>query len=419
MSTTGKPRLLDHVRKVLRLHHYSIHTERAYCAWMQRYVKDHTVIRREDLRDGERKIEAFLTHLAIEGNVSPSTQDQAMNALVFLYKRVLNMPLDQEINAVRARRKAHVPVVLQREEVAHVIALMEWTPQLVAQLLYESGLRIMEALRLRVQDIDFGMKAVAVRSGKGDKDRVTTLSTSMIPLLKNQFAKVKAPHEADLAQGHGEVYLPHALARKYPGAGREWGWQYVFPARHLSEAPRTGVVRRHHVDASVINKAIGLASRKVGLAKRVFNYVRNESVLPQRVRELAMLTTARAEDCPYIWNAHAPLGRQAGLRDALIDALRDRMPLPPMAVEEAVVIKLGMEFFQTNRISQETFDVGLTQFGPQGLVELTTLPDVTAMRPILSIFIPGVCGAPFGLGGKRSTLKHPPFATSIRLANIS
>jgi 4-carboxymuconolactone decarboxylase len=151
----------------------------------------------------------------------------------------------------------------------------------------------------------------------------------------------------------------------------------------------------------------------------LFNYVRNDSILPQRVRELAMLTTARAKDCPYIWNAHAALGRQAGLRDDLIDALRDRMALPPMAVEEAVVIKLGMEFFQTNRVSQETFDVALTQFGPQGLVELTTLPDVTAMRPILSIFIPGVCGAPFGVGGKRSTLKHPPFATSIRLANIS
>jgi integron integrase len=162
-----------------------------------------------------------------------------------------------------------VPVVLQREEVAHIMVLMEGTPQLVAQLLYGSGPRIMEALRLRVKDIDFEMKAVTVRSGKGDNDRVTTVSTSMIPLLNNHFAKVKALHEADLAQGHGEVSLPHGLARKYPGAGREWGWQDVFPARHLSEDPRTGVVRRHHVDASVVNKAIGIAARKVGLAKRV------------------------------------------------------------------------------------------------------------------------------------------------------
>lgn len=269
MSTTGKPRLLDHVRDVLRLHHYSIHTERAYCAWIRWYVKYHHMTRREDLRDGERKIEAFLTHLAVEGNVAPSTQNQAMHALVFLYKQVLKKPVDQEMNAVRARRKEHVPVVLQREEVAHVMALMEGTPQLVAQLLYGSGLCIMETLRLRVKDLDFEMKAVTVRSGMGDKDRVTTLSTSMIPLLKNHFVKVKALHEADVAQGHGEVYLPHALARKYPGAGREWGWQYVFPARHLSEDPRTGVVRRHHVDASVINKAIGIAARKAGLAKRV------------------------------------------------------------------------------------------------------------------------------------------------------
>jgi integron integrase len=269
VSTTGKPRLLDQVREVLRLHHYSIHTERAYCAWIRRYVKYHTMTRREDLRDGERKVEAFLTHLAMEGNVSPSTQNQAMNALVFLYKQVLKKPMDQEINAVRAQRSEHVPVVLQLEEVARVIALLEGTPQLVAQLLYGSGLRIMEALRLRVKDIDFEMKAVTVRSGKGDKDRVTTLSTSMIPLLKNHLTKVKALHKADLAQGHGEVYLPHALARKYPRTGREWGWQYVFPARHLAEDPRTGVVRRHHVDASVVNKAIGIAARKVGLAKRV------------------------------------------------------------------------------------------------------------------------------------------------------
>jgi integron integrase len=269
MSTTGKPRLLDHVREVLRLHHYSIHTERAYCAWIRRYVKYHNITGREGLRDSERKIEAFLTHLAVEGNVSPSTQNQAMNALVFLYKQVLKMPVDQEINAVRARRKEHVPVVLQREEVAHVMAFMDGTPPLMAQLLYGSRLRIREGLRLRMKDIDFEMKAVTVRSGKGDKDRVATLSTSMIPLLKNHFAKVKALHEADLAQGYGAVYLPHALARKYPGAGREWGWQYVFPARHLSEDPRTGVVRRHHADASVVNKAIGMASRKVGLAKRV------------------------------------------------------------------------------------------------------------------------------------------------------
>jgi site-specific recombinase XerD len=196
LSTAAKPRLLDYVQEVLRLHHYSIQTERVYGAWIRRYVKYHNMTCREDLMDGERKIEAFLTHLAVEENVSPSTQNQAMNALVFLYKQVLKKPMDQEINAVRARWKEHVPVVLQRAEVAHVITLMEGTPQLVAQLLYGSGPRIMEALRLRVKDIDFEMKAVTVRSGKGDQDRVTTLLTSMTPLLKNHFAKVKALHGA-------------------------------------------------------------------------------------------------------------------------------------------------------------------------------------------------------------------------------
>ena len=186
--------------------------------------------------------------------------------------------MDQEIHAVRAQQKEHVPVVLQRAEVARVMALMERTAQLVAQLLYGSGRRSMEALRLRVKDIDFEMKAVIVRSRKGGQDRVTTLSTSMTPLLKNHFAKVKALHVADLAQGYGEVYLPHALARKYPGAGREWGWQYVFPARHLSGDPRTGVVRRYHVDASGVNKAIGIAARKFGLAKRVSAHTFRHSV---------------------------------------------------------------------------------------------------------------------------------------------
>jgi integrase len=188
VSTTEKPRLLDQMRQVLGLHHDSIHTERAYCAWIRGYVKYHTMTRREDLRDGERTIEAFLTHLAMAGNVLPSTQNQAMNALVFLHKQVLKKPMDQEINAVRAQRREHVAVVLQREEVARVIALLEGTPQLVAQPLYRSGRRIMEALRLRVKDIDFEMKAVTVRSGKGDKDRLTTLSTSMISLLKSHRA---------------------------------------------------------------------------------------------------------------------------------------------------------------------------------------------------------------------------------------
>jgi integron integrase len=262
-------RLLDEVRDLMRLRHYSIHTERSYCDWIKPYVHFHAMSSREDLHEGEAKIEAFLTHLAVQGKVAPSTQNQAMNALVFLYKKVLAQPLDQEINAVRASRKPKMPVVMTREEVAQLIAFMEGTPQLVVKLLYGSGLRIMEAARLRVHDIDPEMKQITVRSGKGATDRVTTFPASVTPLLNNHLARVKALHEQDRLQGYGEVYMPHALGRKYRGAAKEWGWQYVFPARNLSPDPRTGVVRRHHLDPSVVNKAIQATVRKAGLVKQI------------------------------------------------------------------------------------------------------------------------------------------------------
>jgi len=262
-------KLLDEVRDVMRLHHYSIHTERTYCDWIKRYIQYHSMISRQDLIEGEAKIEAFLTHLAVDKDVAPSTQNQAMNALVFLYKRVLKQSLDQEINAVRATRKINIPVVMTREEVAQVIALMEGVPQLVVKLLYGSGLRIMEAARLRVQDIDYNFKQITVRSGKGAKDRITTFPISVIPLLQNHLAKVRVIHNRDLDQGYGEVYMPNALARKYPNAPKEWNWQYVFPARNISVDPRGGKVRRHHVDPSVVNKAIKAAVHKAGLTKRI------------------------------------------------------------------------------------------------------------------------------------------------------
>jgi integron integrase len=253
----------------MRLHHYSIHTERTYLDWIKRYIAFHRMKSRDDLAEGEKKIEAFLTHLAVDERVAAATQNQAMNALVFLYKRVLEQPLDETINAARAEKKLNVPVVLTREEVMKVIPLLDGVPQLVVKLLYGSGLRILEAARLRIQDVDFKMKQITVRSGKGDKDRVTTFPASVIPLLENHLAKVKVLHEQDLAAGHGEVYLPHALGRKYPGAGIEWGWQYMFPSRDLSADPLTGVVRRHHVDPSVINKAIKIAARRAGVTKQI------------------------------------------------------------------------------------------------------------------------------------------------------
>ena len=194
---------------------------------------------RDDLRHGEEKIEAFLTHLARDRQVAASTQNQAMNALVFLYKHVLKQPLSGEINADRARRKVRIPVVLTREETARVIARLSGVHQLIVKLLYGSGLRITECLRLRVQDVDLEMKALTVRNGKGDKDRITTFPEKLVQPLKEHLVRVKVIHEQDLEEGHGQVYLPHALARKYPHADKDWRWQYIFPAGHRSIDPRS------------------------------------------------------------------------------------------------------------------------------------------------------------------------------------
>jgi integron integrase len=263
------PTLLQESRTVLRLHHYSIHTERAYVEWVVRFIRFHRMRSRPDPFPAEPKIEAFLTDLAVHGHVAAATQNQAMNALVFLYKRVLNHPLEDRINAIRADKKVNVPVVMTREEVAAIIVPLDGPPQLVAKLLYGSGLRIMEAVRLRVKDVDYQMKQRTVRSGKGDKDCFTTFPATLTPLLQNHLARVKTLHQQDLAQGHGAVYLPHALARKYPHTAKEWGWQYVFPARNVAVDPRSGVTRRHHVDPSVINKAIKAAVRRAGLTKPI------------------------------------------------------------------------------------------------------------------------------------------------------
>jgi len=263
------PKLLEDVRKVLRLHHYSIHTERAYLAWIVRFIRFHRMRSRADLVPAEANIEAFLTDLALQGHVAAATQNQAMNALVFLYKRVLKQPLEDRIDAVRAGKKVTVPVVMTRDEVAAVLSLMTGTPQLVTKVLYGSGLRIMEAVRLRVKDLDFAMKQLTVREGKGEKDRFTTFPATRIPFLQNHLARVKTLHQQDLAQGHGAVYLPHALERKYRQAATEWGWQYIFPARDVAVDPRSGVTRRHHVDPSVINKAIKVAVRRAGLTKSI------------------------------------------------------------------------------------------------------------------------------------------------------
>jgi len=270
MSINQSPKLLDEVRDVIRLRRYALSTERNYCSWIIQFVKYHKLSNKASLMvDAEKKIESFLTYLAVDKGVAPATQNQAMNALVFLYKQVLEQPLDKKIDAIRSAKKQRVPVVLSQQEVKQVLVLLEGVPQLIVKLLYGSGLRITEATRIRVQDIDFEYKQVTVRSGKGNKDRVTTFSENLTPLLKNHLEKVKMIHKKDLSAGLGHVYLPHLLAKKYPNAESDWNWQYVFPARNLSIDPRTEIKRRHHIDQSVINKAIKNAVKTVGICKKV------------------------------------------------------------------------------------------------------------------------------------------------------
>ena len=265
----SKITLLEEISTLIRREHYSLSTERTYCAWVRQFVKFHHMHTREILFvEQEKKVEDFLNYLALERNVAASTQNQAFNALVFLYKRVLESPLEN-VKATRSRKEARIPVVLTREEVKQVLLLLDGVPELVVKLLYGCGLRITEAVKLRVQNIDFGFKQVTVRDGKGMKDRVTPFPDNLESLLRNHLERVKMIHEKDLAQGYGSVYLPNALARKYPKAEREWNWQYVFPGRGLSKDPRSGIIRRHHLDQSAINRAIKQAVRQTEITKKV------------------------------------------------------------------------------------------------------------------------------------------------------
>jgi integron integrase len=260
-----KARLLDQVREVIRVKHYSIRTEEAYVQWIRRYILFHG--KRHPREMGEAEIEGFLTDLAVRGRVAASTQNQALNALVFLYKQVLHMELGQ-FAAVRAKRPARLPVVLTKSEVQRLLNGMQRdTHGLIARLLYGTGMRLMECVRLRVKDVLLEQNQVMVRDGKGFKDRVTLLPSSLKSNLEEHLARVEALHGQDLQAGHGDVYLPYALARKYPRAGREWGWQYVFPSAKLSEDPRSGRLRRHHVSETGVQRTVKAAVRRARIAK--------------------------------------------------------------------------------------------------------------------------------------------------------
>jgi integron integrase len=253
------------VRAAIRARHYSLRTEEAYVGWIRRFILFHH--KRHPAEMGEPEINQFLTHLAVSADVAASTQNQALSAILFLYQAVLETDLDRIEGVVRAKKPRRLPEVLTREEVRASLHRMSGTPKLVALLLYGAGLRLLEALRLRVKDIDFTMNQITVRDGKGQKDRVTLLPAAAKPLLDEHLKEVRRTHDQDLRQGYGRVYLPGALAEKYPTADRQWGWQYVFPSGSLSLDPRSGKKRRHHLDESAVQRAVKGAVLQAGVDK--------------------------------------------------------------------------------------------------------------------------------------------------------
>lgn len=261
----NKPKLLDQVRDVIRRKHFSIRTEQAYVDWIRRFILFHDKRHPRDM--AEEELTEFLTYLAREGRVAASTQNQALSALLFLYKEVLKQEIGWLESVERAKTPARLPVVLTRDEVHRIFARLQGTHRLMAGLLYGSGLRLMECVRLRVKDVDLGYLRITVRDGKGAKDRLTMLPVNVAKSLERHLQKVKAQHEQDLEDGFGTVHLPFALVRKFPNADREWSWQYVFPSSRLSLDPRTGKKRRHHTDESVLQGAMKMAVRAAGISK--------------------------------------------------------------------------------------------------------------------------------------------------------
>jgi integron integrase len=266
----GQPRLLDRVRMAIRARHYSLRTEEAYVAWIRRFILFHD--KRHPREMGEAEINAFVTHLAVEGSVSASTQTQALSALLFLYRHVLQKELPELDTVIRAKRPGRLPTVLTRAEVRSVIGRTDGVARLVTTLLYGTGMRLLECLRLRVKDVEFGNNRILVRDTKGHRDRVVPFPAVVRAALPSWLAKVKRMHSRDLAEGYGSVFLPDAIGRKYPGADRDWGWQYVFPAEHRSVDPRDPAgkaLRRHHLHETVIQRAVRQAVFDCRISRRV------------------------------------------------------------------------------------------------------------------------------------------------------
>jgi integron integrase len=269
MQMNNKPRkLLDIVVEQLRVRHYSRRTEKAYIHWIKRYIIFHKKVHPAELED--RAITQYINHIAVERNVSPATQNQALCALVFLYREVLGRDISNLQGLMWTKRKPRFPTVLTQEQTLAVLAKVQGKkPKLIAHTLYGTGMRLMECLRLRIQDIDFSRNEIIVRCGKGAKDRVTMLPQSTKQALYKLIVENKAQHQQDLADGYGTVFLPYALERKYPNAAREFGWQYVFQSSKISADPITGVLRRHHYHEKHVQRCIKKAAQEVGIYKRV------------------------------------------------------------------------------------------------------------------------------------------------------
>ncbi|MDR0780235.1 MAG: integron integrase [Pseudomonadales bacterium] len=259
------PKLLDQLREAIRARHYSIRTEAAYCDWARRFILFHGKRHPREMEAAE--VTAFLTHLANERNVSASTQNQAKSALLFLYKQVLGIELPWLDEIVQAKRGVRLPVMLTPREVRDLLGAMQGTMGLVVGLLYGTGMRLLECLRMRVKDLELTRREILIREGKGNKDRVTVLPENLVLPLQKHLVRVRALHDADVAAGFGEVYMPDALAVKYPRAARQWGWQWVFPSPVRSLDPRSGVERRHHIYPESVQRAVREAARQVGTIK--------------------------------------------------------------------------------------------------------------------------------------------------------
>ena len=261
-----KPKLLDQLREAMRSRHYSRSTEATYVHWVKRFIYFHNVRHPKDMAEPE--VNAFLTHLAVREHVSASTQNQALSALLFLYRYVIGQKLGDLGDVIRARKPVRLPVVMTKAEVKAVLSNLTGDKWIIAYLMYGAGLRLMECLRLRIQDVDFNLNQITVRDGKGNKDRVTMFPASVKKPLAEHLSNVKKIHEADIAAGFGRVILPDALARKYPNASKEWRWQWVFPQGTLWHNKKTGERGRHHIDESIIQKTVKDAVTKAGLVKR-------------------------------------------------------------------------------------------------------------------------------------------------------